>query len=172
MGSDDIYWFKKRYGGMEADTSLQSPILSLQESVSSPQSPIALKLNTSYILENIYYDFDRWEIRDDAKPSLDSLVRIMKLYPITVELGSHTDCRGTESYNLKLSQKRAESAVAYIISKGIEPERITAKGYGESELINHCDCRLGIICPEPEYQENRRTEFRIIDRSKNPPVLE
>ena len=172
LGDDDIYWFQERHRATEAkrheDTSHQPPVSSLQSSVDRIKSPIVLELNKPYILENIYYDFDEWEIRDDAKSSLDSLVRLMQIYPVSIELGSHTDCRGTEGYNRELSQKRAESAIAYIISKGIETDRITAKGYGETKLINNCACRMGVICTESEHQENRRTEFRIIDQGKDP----
>ncbi len=162
LGDDDIYWFQERHKGMEAR----------RQEVTSHQSPVALELNKPYILENIYYNFDRWEIRDDAKSSLDSLVSILQIYPVSIELGSHTDCRGSEAYNRELSQKRAESAVAYIISKGIEANRISAKGYGETKLITSCDCRMGVICTESEHQVNRRTEFQIIDRGKNPPLPE
>ncbi len=79
---------------------------------------------------------------------------------IWIELGSHTDSRGKDSYNLTLSQKRAESAVQYIISKGIDKNRITAKGYGETQLVNKC--ANGINCSDEEHQLNRRTEFKIV----------
>jgi outer membrane protein OmpA-like peptidoglycan-associated protein len=112
-------------------------------------------------LENIYYDFDQWSIRSDAAIELDKLVKIMNENPtIWIELGSHTDSRGKDAYNLKLSQKRAESAVQYIISKGIDKNRITAKGYGESQLLNRC--ANGIECNDAEHQLNRRTEFKIV----------
>lgn len=110
-------------------------------------------------LENIYYDLDKWYIRPDAEPPLDDLVQIMQENPITIELGAHTDSRGSDSYNLELSQKRAESAVRYLILKGIDPARVTAKGYGETMLVNHC--KNGIVCTDAEHQVNRRTEFRI-----------
>ena len=119
-------------------------------------------LNKPYRLSNIYYDFDKWNIRNDAQPSLDSLVKVMETYPVTIELGSHTDCRGSDEYNRILSQKRAESAVQYIVSKGIDPKRIIAKGYGESRLINDCRCEKNIHCSEEQHQLNRRTEFTVI----------
>ncbi|RBQ01844.1 OmpA family protein [Pedobacter miscanthi] len=112
-------------------------------------------------IENIYYDFDKWNIRADAAVELDKLVKIMKDNPtIWIELGSHTDSRGKDSYNLNLSQKRAESAVQYIISRGIDKNRITAKGYGETQLLNKC--ANGVNCTEEEHQLNRRTEFKIV----------
>ncbi|WP_316803144.1 OmpA family protein [Pedobacter nototheniae] len=121
----------------------------------------AIELNKGIRLENIYYDFDKWNIREDAAVELDKLVKIMKDNPtIWIELGSHTDSRGKDSYNLTLSQKRAESAVNYIISKGIDKNRITAKGYGETQLLNRCS--NGVECTESEHQLNRRTEFKIV----------
>jgi outer membrane protein OmpA-like peptidoglycan-associated protein len=127
-----------------------------------------LAVNRKFKLENIYYDFDKWNIRKDAEPSLNNLVTIMKENPITVELGSHTDSRGSDEYNIRLSQHRAESAVQYIVSKGIEPSRITAHGYGETQLVNKCS--NGVPCTEAEHQANRRTEFKVLtsyeDKSK------
>jgi len=110
-------------------------------------------------LENIYYDLDKWYIRPDAEPALDDLVRIMRENMITIELGAHTDSRGSDQYNMELSQKRAESAVRYIILKGIDPSRISAKGYGETILVNHCE--NDVSCTDGEHQMNRRTEFKI-----------
>jgi outer membrane protein OmpA-like peptidoglycan-associated protein len=118
-----------------------------------------LTINKTFSIENIYYDFDKFKIRDDAKPELDKLVTIMKENPVSVELGSHTDSRGSIAYNDKLSQKRAESAVNYIVNSGIEKTRITAKGYGEHLLINKC--ADGIKCTSAEHQFNRRTEFKV-----------
>ncbi len=112
------------------------------------------------ILENIYYDYDKWAIRSDAKPALNNLVTTLKRNPIIIELSSHTDSRGEDDYNYNLSQKRAESAVEYIIAKGIKSHRISAKGYGETMLIN--DCSNGVRCDESLHQENRRTEFKVV----------
>lgn len=112
-------------------------------------------------LENIYYDFDRWEIREDAQPTLNELAENLKLNPdIRIQLGSHTDCRGNDRYNEDLSQKRAESAVDYLISKGIEPDRLSAKGFGENNPSVNCVCTR---CSEEEHQQNRRTTFTIVD---------
>lgn len=112
-------------------------------------------------LENIHYDLDKFFIRDDAKPELNKLVQFMKDNPtVKVEVGSHTDCRGTDEYNMRLSQNRANAAVDYVVSKGISRSRITGIGYGESRLLNHC--RDGVSCSEAEHQVNRRTAFRVI----------
>ena len=117
--------------------------------------------NQEITLENIYYDFDRWEIRPDAEPTLNKLAENLKLNPeIRIQMGSHTDCRGNDRYNEDLSQKRAESAVDFLISKGIEPDRLSAKGYGEDNPSIDCICSR---CSEDEHQKNRRTTFAIIE---------
>ncbi len=123
-----------------------------------------LIINKTFKINNIYYNFDKYDIREDAKPELNNLVRIMKENSITVELGSHTDSRGSDKYNNQLSQKRAESAVRYIVQQGIETSRITAKGYGETKLLNRCG--NGVPCSDEEHQANRRTEFKVISISK------
>ena len=120
--------------------------------------------NMDYSIETIYYDFNKWFIRPDAEKELNKLVQLMKENPVTVELGSHTDSRGSKEYNVDLSQKRAESAVRYIILQGVDADRITAKGYGESMLINHCTD--GVPCSPREHQANRRTDFKITGFSK------
>lgn len=171
-GSDDIYRFRRT---KEEELRAQGTELREKGSGQSdqdkgqtrfPATPLPhdtlLELNKPYLLENIYYDFDRWEIRQDARPALDSLVGLMKRFPVTIELGSHTDCRGSYEYNQELSQKRAESAVSYIISRGINPKRITARGYGKTMLINRCTCTEVPPCSEAGHQQNRRTEFRIL----------
>ncbi|WP_316808874.1 OmpA family protein [Pedobacter agri] len=120
-----------------------------------------VEINKAIRLENIYYDFDKWNIRPDAAVELDKLVKIMTDNPtIWIELGSHTDSRGKDAYNLTLSQKRAESAVQYIISRGINKNRIAAKGYGETQLLNKC--ANNVQCSDTEHQLNRRTEFKIV----------
>ena len=111
------------------------------------------------VLDNIYYDYNKWNIRKDARPQLENLVKILKRNPIVIELSSHTDSRGKDDYNIELSQKRAQSAVDYIVSRGIKSNRITAKGYGETQLLNSCND--GAVCNEADHQKNRRTEFKV-----------
>lgn len=114
------------------------------------------------VIEDIYYDFDKSNIRPDAAEILDQLVLIMKENPsMKVELGSHTDSRGSDSYNMALSDRRAKSAVKYIVERGISPDRITAKGYGETQLVNKCS--NGVKCTAAEHQANRRTEIKILE---------
>jgi outer membrane protein OmpA-like peptidoglycan-associated protein len=113
-------------------------------------------------IPNIYYDLAKWNIREDAAIELDKVVQFLKdNETITIELGSHTDARGSKTSNQTLSQKRAESAVNYIVTNGIAQSRITAKGYGEEKLKNRC--ADGVRCSEEEHQENRRTEIMIVD---------
>jgi len=112
-------------------------------------------------LENIYYNFNKWDIRDDAKPTLDSLSTILLNNPqISIQLSSHTDCRADDEYNQILSQKRADSAVNYMVSKGIPRSKLVAKGYGENALAINCNCD---DCTEEEHQVNRRTTFKILE---------
>ena len=121
------------------------------------------KMSTENFIELglILYDFDKYFLRPEGKIELDKLVSYMKERPtLIVELSSHTDCRGSDSYNIELSQNRAQSCVDYIIEKGIEKNRIVAKGYGETNLVNQCSD--GIECSPEEHQENRRTELKFI----------
>lgn len=112
------------------------------------------------VVENIYYDYDKWDIRPDAAIELDKVARLFMDNPeLSFELSSHTDSRATDIYNLVLSEARANSAVDYLIRKGVDPARITAKGYGEQRPVNHC--LNGVECTEEEHQQNRRTEFKV-----------
>ncbi len=113
------------------------------------------------VLENIYYDYDKWDIRADAQPTLNKLAETLAQNPqIKIQLNSHTDCRGNDTYNATLSQKRAESAVNYLISRGLDASRLAAKGYGESLPTMSCACNK---CSEDEHQANRRTAFQIVE---------
>ena len=113
-------------------------------------------------LENIFYDYNKWDIRPDAAVELDKLVLTLQDNPtVSIELSSHTDCRGKDAYNMSLSQKRAKSAVDYLISKGIAATRVTSKGYGESKPSETCACEQ---CSEEQHQRNRRTEFKVLSK--------
>jgi len=107
-------------------------------------------------VKNIYYDFNKSDIRPDAAVELNKLVSRLRSNPtIKIELGSHTDSRGNDEYNKKLSQRRAEAAVKYIVRKGIDQGRVTARGYGESAL------KIAVASTEEDHQANRRTEFKV-----------
>jgi len=108
----------------------------------------------------IYYDFDLWNLRPESKAELDKLIKYMKEHPdLTVELGSHTDSRGSDRYNKKLSERRSQSCVKYIREAGIPKGKILAKGYGETKLVNRCSNKEK--CSKAEHQLNRRTELQI-----------
>ncbi|MDG1397391.1 MAG: OmpA family protein [Polaribacter sp.] len=117
-------------------------------------------------INDIYFDYDQWDIRPDAARELDHIIEVMNKYPLMkITSTSHTDARGTDSYNESLSQKRADATVDYIIYRGIRPDRITGKGYGESRLTNKCvdnDWHTNrVYCSEKKHQANRRTAFVI-----------
>ena len=117
--------------------------------------------NDAIILKDILYDLDKWFIREDAKPELNRLVQFMNDNPeVRVELSSHTDSRASHAYNDKLSQRRAQAAVDYLVSQGIAKSRLIAKGYGERKLLNKC--ADGVKCTEEEHQLNRRTEMKVV----------
>jgi outer membrane protein OmpA-like peptidoglycan-associated protein len=120
------------------------------------------------VVQNVYYDVDKSDIRPDAALELDKLVQFLKDNPaITIELSSHTDSRAPDDYNQRLSQDRADAAVNYIVSKGIARNRLTAKGYGETQLVNGCDNDNQDSCTEEQHQANRRTEFKVIEYDKS-----
>ncbi len=122
------------------------------------------------VLEDIYYDFNKFTIREDQASDLEALAQLMKAYPeMEVELGAHTDSRGTREYNLGLSLKRAESAKAFLVRRGIRPNRIKAYGYGETRLRNQCSD--GVRCSDAEHQYNRRTEVKVIKMGDLKPEL-
>lgn len=122
----------------------------------------------------IYYDLDRAEIRKDAAAILDEkILPLLLKYPkLRMELGSHTDCRSSYDYNIDLSQRRADSAVAYLVRKGVDARRLLAKGYGESQLVNDCKCEgaVKVPCTETQHQENRRTTIKTLDVNFDPNV--
>lgn len=110
----------------------------------------------------IYFDFNAWNIREDASIELNNIVEIMKKFPsMSIEVGSHTDCRGDVDYNLELSYKRANSVRKYLVSQGILTENLKSVGYGESQPLNQC-IKEG-ICDDKEYNINRRCEFVILN---------
>jgi outer membrane protein OmpA-like peptidoglycan-associated protein len=121
----------------------------------------SLHIGKKFNIPNIYYDYDKSYIRADAAKILDKLAIFLKDNPaIKVELGAHTDSRGSDAYNMALSGRRAESAVRYLVDNcGVNQNNITSKGYGETELVNSCANK--VKCSEEEHQLNRRTELKI-----------
>jgi len=122
-----------------------------------------IEINKIFVLDNIYFDFDKYDIRSDAAKELDKLVQLLTDNPeIKIEMGSHTDSVGTLVYNYELSRNRAESTVKYLISKGIAPDRLVAKGYGEEVPIARNTNPDGTDNPTGRAR-NRRTEFKILE---------
>ncbi|MBS1638012.1 MAG: OmpA family protein [Bacteroidetes bacterium] len=117
------------------------------------------------IIENLYYAYGDWHIDASGTKILDKVITVLNSNPnLTIELSSHTDSRSSDQYNLQLSQKRAKAAVDYMISRGIDKNRLKAIGYGESKLLNNC--KNGVECSEEEHARNRRTEFKIVELPK------
>lgn len=115
---------------------------------------------------NIYFDFDKATIKEESKPTLNKVVDIMNKYPsINIEIGSHADARGSDQYNLGLSERRAASTLEYLVENGIDRSRLTSKGYGESMPLNDCTQPTG--CTAEQYAVNRRSEFTIMDDKTN-----
>ncbi len=127
----------------------------------------------TFTLRGILYDLDKANIRPDAAVVLDSLIIVLNKYPsLRIELGSHTDCRADSLYNMGLSQRRADSAVAYLVTHGVDTLRLVSKGYGENvkdSAAIHCNCEgpnereQGLKCTEAEHQLNRRTTVKVLD---------
>jgi outer membrane protein OmpA-like peptidoglycan-associated protein len=120
-----------------------------------------IKAGVTFKIENVFYDFAKASLREESKAELDKLADfLLKNDNINVELSSHTDSRGSDAANKKLSQARAQSCVDYLITKGVKKQNIVAKGYGESKLVNRC--KNNVKCSEEEHQANRRTEIKIL----------
>lgn len=119
-----------------------------------------LRVGEVYKIDNIYYDYDKANIREDAKPSLNALLKLLDQYPnMVIQINSHTDCRGRDAYNMNLSKARAASVIKYLNERGISRSRLSSKGFGETmpvEVCEPCDA-----CSEQSHQLNRRTEFQI-----------
>lgn len=113
-------------------------------------------------IENIYFDFDKSYIRPDAEIELTKVLKLMNKYPLLkIDIRSHTDSRANDDYNIALSDRRAKSTRQYLIDNGIEASRLTAKGYGETQLVNQCS--NGVECTRAEHQANRRSEFIVVE---------
>jgi outer membrane protein OmpA-like peptidoglycan-associated protein/tetratricopeptide (TPR) repeat protein len=144
--------FKEFVSGVENDDDTNIVDLNL----------IPLIIDNQIVINPIFFDFDKWDIRTDAQYELENIVDVMRAHPeMVIKIESHTDSRGTDKYNMKLSDRRAKSTQEYILSRGIAPERIeSAIGFGESQLLNKCSS--GVKCTDEEHQLNRRSYFYIL----------
>ena len=154
--------------GVTEPMSIEKTLVLTKEVVDEPTSTtpgeetIEITLNQPIRLANIYYDFDDDKILPASEPDLTYILNLMQEYPeMVVELGSHTDAQGKDSYNEGLSQRRAQSAVNWILQRGIDRNRLVAKGYGETNILNQCT--NGVRCTDDEHRFNRRTEFKILE---------
>ena len=148
-GSDNLYAFARE--------EYQKPVLPKEEMEINPETGRRQIAN----VDNIYFDFDEATIKPESEPTLNRIVEILNNYPtLRLEIGSHADARGSEAYNLELSQARAESTLEYLVAHGIDRDRLEAKGYGEEVPLN--DCVRPNMCTEAEYAINRRSEFTEI----------
>jgi len=117
-------------------------------------------LAKAFGIKIIYFDLDKWDIRADAALELEKILDVMKQYPnMKIDVRSHTDSRQTHKYNQKLSDRRANSTIDWLVANGVEKARLTGKGYGETQLVNKC--ADNVTCTEDEHQANRRSEFII-----------
>jgi len=155
IGQSHVSTFKIR-GSRSIDAEIK---LTPNSSNADLKEPI--RKGSIIVLEHIYYDFNKSVIRTGDSYELEALAQLMEQYPsMEIELGAHTDSRGTDEYNLQLSLRRAESAKEFLVQRGIAQERVKAFGYGESLLRNRC--ADGVECTDEEHQYNRRTEVKIL----------
>jgi peptidoglycan-associated lipoprotein len=123
--------------------------------------PKGLDQNAPYKIPNILWDYNKWDIREDARPYLDYVAKLLKDNPgLKIEVSSHCDSRGSEFFNDRLSEKRAKAVSEYLVKKGVRRSMLISRGYGKARLINRCSD--GVTCTEDEHQANRRTEFQVI----------
>uniref|UniRef100_UPI00404774AF OmpA family protein n=1 Tax=Mariniflexile sp. TaxID=1979402 RepID=UPI00404774AF len=148
----------------DSQGKVQHNIYLILESFVDAEEPVKQKENdiVQVELDKIYFDFDKSNIRADAATTLNVLVDLMKKYPsMEIEVSAHTDARGVDQYNLDLSKRRAASTLEYLVSQGINRNRLKSIGYGETQPLNRC-VKEG-ICTEAEYDINRRCEFTILN---------
>lgn len=137
-------------------------LATLEVSKRMKEVAVGKDLGKVFGIKIIYFDLNKANIRKDAALELEKIVEVMKENPsIKVDVRSHTDSRQSAEYNEKLSDKRAKATVAWMVKKGISADRLTGKGYGESQLVNKCSD--GVECSEEEHQANRRSEFIVIE---------
>ena len=147
-------------------TPTQTGTVSINDLIDLSIGKVEVGVDLSKLMQlgDIYFDYGKYEIREDAAVQLDKIVSIMNEYPsMIIELGSHTDCRGAKDANKKLSDNRAKASADYIRSRITTPTRISGIGYGEAKLKVNCPCEGKVVspCPEEEHAKNRRTEFIV-----------
>ncbi len=126
------------------------------------KAPTGSELTTFLNLEPVYFDLNKADIRLDASKTMVAVIEYLKKFPdLKVQVRSYTDAKAGNAYNMKLSQKRADNTLAYLRSNGVSMDRITGKGFGETQLINECDTRES--CTDEKHQKNRRSVFVVVE---------
>lgn len=162
---DNLTITASKDGYLTSSKTINQDVIRIDSSLRIQEFSMILNLypvlyDQEIVIKDIYYDLDKFEIRKDAVGSLDELLSILKLNPsFKIKINSHTDCRGSNAYNLTLSGKRAQSVVNYLTSNGISRNRLSFQGYGETRPIATCLCEK---CSEEEHQLNRRTTFQLV----------
>lgn len=155
LRGDDKKFFSRKQGQISTKNLKESTVFTVKFELERSEDAYIVRLN------NIYYNFNKWDLRADAFPELNRVADFLnRVQEVKIELRSHTDSRGPAAYNLLLSQKRAESVVSYLKKKGISSGRLKAVGLGETQLLNQCSS--GVKCSGQQHQLNRRTEFKVI----------
>jgi outer membrane protein OmpA-like peptidoglycan-associated protein/tetratricopeptide (TPR) repeat protein len=163
VGTRNLYVPSEVEFSTNSNGDIDKNIQMLMEMYTDVEKEIVVENDKTQIKINpIYFDFNKWNIRKDSALELNNVVNIMKKYPdMSIEIGAHTDARGSYKYNLELSKKRAISVMDYLISQGISENRLKSEGFGESQPLNHCT--EPNMCTEKEYSINRRCEFVITE---------
>ncbi|MFN7099938.1 MAG: OmpA family protein, partial [Flavobacterium sp.] len=182
VGFDGAYSFAVDCGksyylrGEKAEYETKEQMVAIAKTSGETKQPLALEprqkrvdvgtdLAKTLDIPILYFDLDKSFIRKDAAFELEKVLAVMQQYPkMKIDIRSHTDCRQTVAYNQSLSDRRAKSTKAWLIKNGIDANRLTAKGYGESQLVNDCGCEPTnkSNCTEEQHQANRRSEFIVI----------
>ena len=154
---------KEKYETAEINITVGKDEVVYELLLKSREVPIKKGMDLAKVFEikEIKFDYNKANIRPDAEVELTKIVEVMREYPkMKIDIRSHTDSRGADSYNLKLSDRRAKATLEWIVKQGIDRKRLKAKGYGETRLVNGCS--NGVPCTEEEHQENRRSEFIVV----------
>lgn len=154
---------KEKYETAEMNITVGKDEVVYELLLKSREVPIKKGMDLAKVFEikEIKFDYNKADIRPDAAVELTKIVEVMREYPkMKIDIRSHTDSRGADSYNLKLSDRRAKATLEWIVKQGIDRKRLKAKGYGETRLVNRCS--NGVPCTDEEHQENRRSEFIVI----------
>jgi outer membrane protein OmpA-like peptidoglycan-associated protein/tetratricopeptide (TPR) repeat protein len=151
------------FGG---DVVVKNGVLLDNGNPSKPEKRDWVRSKDGFLID-LYYDFNQNKVSENSMGELEHLLRTLQANPeLSIEIASHTDSRGSDDYNLQLSQQRAEGVVDWLVQRGIARSRLTAHGYGETQPVNHCI--NDVPCSEAEHQMNRRTEFRVMGKNGAP----